>query len=81
IGFGSLLVYQITLALTKLRICLLHLRLFSDRTTKYLVYVTIGFILLYTVPTMIFSIFQCKPMDGYWNVTEPPICINPSPAF
>jgi MFS-type transporter involved in bile tolerance (Atg22 family) len=40
-----------------------------------------GFICLYTVPTVIFSVFQCKPVDGYWNVTEQSTCVNPSAAF
>ncbi|KAE9366940.1 hypothetical protein N431DRAFT_286089, partial [Stipitochalara longipes BDJ] len=81
IGFGSLLVYQMTLALTKLSICLFYLRLFNDKATKYVVYTTMGFICIYTIPTVIFSIFQCKPVDGYWNVSENSTCVNPSAAF
>jgi hypothetical protein len=81
IGFLSLLVYQVTLALTKLSICLFYLRIFNDKMTKYVVYTTMGFICLYTIPTVIFSVFQCKPVEGYWNVTEASTCVNPSPAF
>jgi hypothetical protein len=54
IRFKSLLVYHITLALTQLSICLFYLRHFDDKTTKYIVYTTIGFI---SVPTVIVSGF------------------------
>ncbi|KAE8445565.1 hypothetical protein EG329_013329 [Mollisiaceae sp. DMI_Dod_QoI] len=40
-----------------------------------------GFISLYTIPTVIFSIFQCNPVDGYWNVTKPSTCVSSTPAF
>jgi hypothetical protein len=38
-------------------------------------------ICLYTAPTVLFSIFQCKPVNGYWNATNESTCVNPSAAF
>lgn len=81
IGFGGLIVYQVTLALTKISICFFYLRLFSDTIAKRLIYLTIAVILLYAIPTVLFSVFQCNPVRGYWIKTINSKCLNTLPAF
>ncbi len=81
IGLGGLLLYQSITALTKVSICFLYLRIFTDRITKYVIYFTIAFVALYTIPTLIFSIFQCHPVSAHWDVLHPDRCLNPTPAF
>jgi len=61
--------------------CFFNLPLFSDAIAKRVIYHTIAFILLYTIPTVIFSIFQCNPVHGYWTKTIDSKCLNTLPAF
>jgi len=81
LGFGSLIVYQFTIAATKISICFFYLRLFSDQTAKRCIYLTMCIILLYTIPTELFTIFQCKPVQGYWDKKVNAKCLNTLPAF
>jgi len=82
ITYVGTIVYQSTIAITKISVCLFYLRLFPDRQTRYLVFATIGFICLYTIPVVAFDIFACHPISGYWDVTmTSKTCHNPIPAF
>lgn len=81
IGFISRLIYQAILCITKVGICAFYLRVFQDRRSKILIYAMIAAMVLYTVPLELVTIFSCKPVKGYWELTKPRKCINPVPSI
>jgi len=81
LGFVSLILYQLSLALSKISICIFYGRVFTDKTSRWLINSTIAVICLYTIPTVLFSIFQCKPISGAWDTTEGAVCQNTTSAF
>ena len=71
-----------TLSLTKISICLFYLRLFIDKISRYLAVGTMVFIVLYTIPLILISIFQCKPVAAVYDISiTNSECINTLPAF
>lgn len=42
---------------------------------------TMAVIILYTTPTVLFSLFQCKPISGAWNRGGGAVCAKTTPAF
>jgi hypothetical protein len=53
LAFRSVPLYQITLSLTKISTCFLYLRLFTDRKYRILVFCTIGWVVIYTIPCLV----------------------------
>ena len=68
--------YQLTLSLTKLSICASYLHIFKDRTSRRLTYGMIGFNILYTIPILILSIFQCRIVSNAWNPATTGGCVS-----
>ncbi|KAK0708545.1 hypothetical protein B0H67DRAFT_468942, partial [Lasiosphaeris hirsuta] len=61
----GLIFYQLCLCLTKLSILTFYLRIFSSRPLSFrLAWATIITILLYGVPLLFVSVFQCHPSPG-----------------
>ena len=76
-----MLIYQITLSIVKIGICTFYLRIFQDKTSKYLVYGIIGFIILTTIPVEFVAIFQCNPIRGAWDIMIESKCIKLNPEI
>ncbi|OCL02064.1 hypothetical protein AOQ84DRAFT_327981 [Glonium stellatum] len=80
--YAQQLVYNFTLTTTKLSICLFYLRVFPDRTSRWLSIGTMIFILLYFIPIEIASIAQCIPVDANWDKSvKGAKCISTLPIF
>jgi hypothetical protein len=81
LSYGTLIVYQLDLSLTKISICLFYLRVFVDRLSRHLVFGTLVVIGLYTIPCEAVSIFQCSPIGGVYDFTLQSKCIDTLPCF
>ncbi|KAK4186377.1 hypothetical protein QBC35DRAFT_554179, partial [Podospora australis] len=63
----ALIFYQLCLCLTKLSILAFYFRIFaSRRLEKRLAWATVIFVLLFGIPLLFMSIFQCHPVAGYF---------------
>ncbi|OJD29638.1 uncharacterized protein BKCO1_7600045 [Diplodia corticola] len=65
--YASLLFYILTLSLTKLTICLFYLSIFADPLNRRLALALLAFIVAYTLPLLLLSIFQCAPIAANWD--------------
>lgn len=87
LAYATLLLYNLTLCLTKVSISLFYLRVFADRWNKPLSLAALTFVVAYTVPLEIVSVAQCRPVAGVWDraalVAEGKevTCIDTIPAF
>ncbi|KAF9633317.1 putative integral membrane protein [Lasiodiplodia theobromae] len=81
--YASLLLYNLTLSLTKITICLFYLDIFADPLNRRLALAALTFIVLYTIPLETMSIFQCTPIAGYWDkeVAATATCVPMQPHF
>ena len=63
--YMGLIFYQLCLCLTKLSILAFYLRIFSSRPVeRRLAWGTVNFVLLYGIPLLFMSVFQCHPTAG-----------------
>ncbi|KAF4536502.1 Integral membrane protein [Lasiodiplodia theobromae] len=85
LAYATLLLYNLTLCLTKVSVSLFYLRVFADRWNKHLSLAALAFVVVYTVPLEVVSIAQCRPVAGVWDralVAEGKAkCIDTIPAF
>ncbi|KAL1963026.1 hypothetical protein VTN77DRAFT_8774 [Rasamsonia byssochlamydoides] len=69
--------YKMTLGFTKLSIVLLYLRIFVIRTFQRVGYVFLVMITIWTIGTIMATIFQCVPVRASWDVSiKNARCIN-----
>ncbi|KAH7414485.1 hypothetical protein DE146DRAFT_37055 [Phaeosphaeria sp. MPI-PUGE-AT-0046c] len=76
IGYTADLLFPAACSLTKISLCLTYLRLFPSRTDKIFCYVLSIFVTLYTVACLFLSLFQCRPIKSYWDLSVKQECIN-----
>lgn len=66
----------ITLAISKISICLLLLRLSKFSKLKSVLYTLIAFLVLTHLPLLIMLIFQCNPVDKEWDTVLTGSCFT-----
>ncbi|CZR67374.1 related to integral membrane protein [Phialocephala subalpina] len=71
LAFIGRLIYQFVLCLTKLGICVFYLRVFQDKTSKYIVYIIVAFVTVSALVIELVFIFQCSPVSDAWNFVNP----------
>ncbi|PKS10985.1 hypothetical protein jhhlp_002744 [Lomentospora prolificans] len=77
----GLIFYQMCLCLTKLSILTFYLRMFSGkRKERRMAKGTMAFVLLYGIPMLFISIFQCHPQDGEF-FGKPMMCVGFAPLL
>ncbi|KAH7012019.1 hypothetical protein B0J12DRAFT_790932 [Macrophomina phaseolina] len=83
LDYASLLLYNPTLSLTKLAICLFYLSIFADPLNRRLTKAALAFILAYTVPLEAAWALQCWPLAGIWDRARHPdaVCVDTMPHF
>lgn len=59
--------YLMSLALAKVAIAFLYLRLSPDRTFRLLVFGCMGFVVAYTIAGVICMVFACSPIEAAWD--------------
>ncbi|KAK7538224.1 uncharacterized protein J3D65DRAFT_321019 [Phyllosticta citribraziliensis] len=66
--FASILIYLVSLCLTKLSILLQYLRIFgTQQAMRIACYATITFVVTYTFVAGFMNIFNCKPIHYFWS--------------
>ncbi|KAH7337358.1 hypothetical protein BKA66DRAFT_435411 [Pyrenochaeta sp. MPI-SDFR-AT-0127] len=73
--WASLMVYYLSLGLTKSSIILQYLRVFTTRRFQIACWLVMAVVVAYTVWTIFGSIFACVPVRAFWT-REPAKCIN-----
>lgn len=69
-------IYYFVVALTKISILFLHLKLSPSRPFRRAVWTMMVFVLLTAVSISIAGVFQCTPISKAWNTTEPGYCFH-----
>ncbi|KAJ8057915.1 hypothetical protein OCU04_013096 [Sclerotinia nivalis] len=82
LAFVTRLLYQLGLMMIRIAMCLLHLRIFQDKTSKIIIYILILFQLISTIPATLILVFQCDPIISQWDPSVEEIhCNDPMPAI
>ncbi|KAH6988649.1 hypothetical protein EDB80DRAFT_690207 [Ilyonectria destructans] len=74
----SVLCYHITLAFVKASFLFQYHRIFTvaEPRMRSIIYVVGGFVFLYSVMTVLVTIFLCVPVEKFWRPGVPGICLN-----
>ncbi|KAE8154028.1 hypothetical protein BDV25DRAFT_168005 [Aspergillus avenaceus] len=67
--------YNLSLTLTKASMVLLYLRLFPLRNYQIVLYLILTFVILSGLWMVFGSIFECIPVQGFWDPSIPHRCI------
>ncbi|KAF2186516.1 hypothetical protein K469DRAFT_738399 [Zopfia rhizophila CBS 207.26] len=73
--WASLIVYYLSLGLTKTSIILQYRRVFTTKKFHIACWMVMAAVVVYTVWTVFGSIFACVPVRAFWT-REPASCIN-----
>ncbi|KAH7068725.1 hypothetical protein FB567DRAFT_249000 [Paraphoma chrysanthemicola] len=74
--WASLIVYYLSLGLTKGSMVLQYLRVFTTKRFQIAAWAIMGVVVVYTFWTVFSSIFACRPIRAFWTREEGAICIN-----
>lgn len=74
--WASLIVYYVSLGLTKSSIILQYQRIFSMKKFQIASWIVMASVIVYTVWAVFGSIFACIPVRAFWTQTEHAKCIN-----
>ncbi|PMD45693.1 hypothetical protein L207DRAFT_562804 [Hyaloscypha variabilis F] len=75
LAYFSRILYQTVLGTTKIGVCCLYLRVFTDRRSMVIIYALMAFITLFSVPLVIYVTVHCIPI----HKVEPATCHSDSP--
>lgn len=75
LSYASRILYQIVLGTTKISVCLLYIRVFTDRKSILIIHALMGFITIFSVPLTLYVIIHCVPVHD----VEPATCHSNSP--
>ena len=64
LGFVGRILYQFSLMSTKFAICAFYHRVFTDSTSKKVIWLMAALITLFSVPLLFILMFQCRPVEG-----------------
>lgn len=73
--WSSLIVYYLSLGLTKTSILLQYQRVFTTKRFQSVCWTLMGLVVVYTIWTVFSSIFACVPVRAFWT-REKASCIN-----
>ncbi|KAG9184959.1 hypothetical protein G6011_11789 [Alternaria panax] len=73
--WSSLIVYYLSLGLTKGSMLLQYRRIFPTRSFQIANWLTVAIVIAYTIWTVFSSIFMCVPVRAFWT-HEKAICLN-----
>ncbi|KAG9231474.1 hypothetical protein BJ875DRAFT_406887 [Amylocarpus encephaloides] len=80
--FGEL-IYFINIAITKVAVLILYLRLATSKRLRIIIWSVMAFVILTSVASVFATIFQCTPIQKAWEVpmTSHGTCINVNSLF
>ncbi|PGG99777.1 hypothetical protein GX51_06149 [Blastomyces parvus] len=73
---GAQVIYKVTIALTKISIILLYLRIFVGKIFRRTCWALIWIVICYTIGSSTATVFQCTPIRRAWQRQIPGTCIN-----
>ncbi|KAF7866793.1 hypothetical protein EAF04_005635 [Stromatinia cepivora] len=80
--FVCRILYQVSLMMVRIAMCLLYSRIFQDKMSKIIIYSLILFQLISTIPATLIAVLQCDPIVSQWDPSVEKIhCIDPIPAI
>ncbi|KAL2045122.1 hypothetical protein ABVK25_012213 [Lepraria finkii] len=68
------ILYTMTLCLTKFSILLFYLRVFVRTTTRIPIAILASIITGWAIAVVVTTIFQCSPVQGFWDKSMNPTC-------
>ncbi|PVH95286.1 hypothetical protein DM02DRAFT_571441 [Periconia macrospinosa] len=74
--YASLIVYYLSLGLTKTSILLQYQRIFRTRSFRIACWAIMAVTVIYAIWTLFGSIFVCFPIRAFWTKEQPSKCIN-----
>jgi hypothetical protein len=74
--FGSLIVYYLSLGLTKSSIVFQYRRVFPLKNVQRACWIVLAIVISYTIWTVLGSIFACIPTRAFWTKEPGAKCIN-----
>lgn len=75
--FSAEIFYTLIICFAKFSILGFYWRIFGvDNTIKLPIYILGGVITGWGISVILVSIFQCKPISGFWNRNSPSTCVN-----
>ncbi|TGO34560.1 hypothetical protein BHYA_0192g00240 [Botrytis hyacinthi] len=81
LAFVSRILYQVSLTMVRVAICLVYSRIFQDRLSKIIVYSLLAFQIVSTIPLTLIVVFQCDPIVSQWDFSVEQVrCIDPLPG-
>ncbi|KAM0313519.1 hypothetical protein ACHAO8_005472 [Botrytis cinerea] len=82
LAFASRILYQVSLMMVRVAICLVYSRIFQDRLSKIIVYSLLAFQIVSTIPLTLIVVFQCDPIASQWDFSiEQVHCIDTLPGI
>ncbi|KAI4224930.1 MAG: hypothetical protein L6R36_004289 [Xanthoria steineri] len=80
--FVGEILYCLTITFAKFSILCFCWRIFSSsKSIRPPIYILSGIVSMWTLAVIFMTIFQCKPVSGFWNRTKPAICNVDSQKF
>jgi hypothetical protein len=73
--YASLIVYYLSLGLTKGSILLQYRRVFTTKSFQIWNWITMAVVVIYTIWTVFASVFACIPVRAFWT-REEASCLN-----
>ncbi|TGO27937.1 hypothetical protein BPAE_0034g00160 [Botrytis paeoniae] len=82
LAFISRILYQVSLMMVRVAICLVYSRIFQDRLSRTIVYSLLAFQIVSTIPLTLIVVFQCDPIVSQWDFSVEQVrCIDPLPGI
>ncbi|TGO85042.1 hypothetical protein BPOR_0438g00130 [Botrytis porri] len=82
LAFVSRILYQVSLMMVRVAICLVYSRIFQDRLSRIIVYSLLAFQIVSTIPLTLIVVFQCDPIVSQWDFSVEQVrCIDPLPGI
>ncbi|KAF2086038.1 hypothetical protein K490DRAFT_12892, partial [Saccharata proteae CBS 121410] len=69
-------IYEFSFGLAKLSILTQYLRIFVSHRTRMVTYFMIAFMICYIIQVVLVGIFQCVPVEAFWDKQMKGQCIN-----
>ncbi|KAF1810284.1 hypothetical protein P152DRAFT_107089 [Eremomyces bilateralis CBS 781.70] len=79
ISLAATTLFNVNVTFPKLSLCFTYLRIFPSKANRMFCYLMIAFLLGFMISMSLVTIFQCLPVQSFWDLSVPPtVCINRS---
>ncbi|KAF4331543.1 integral membrane protein [Fusarium beomiforme] len=74
--YASLIFYNMTFAFVKASFLFQYKRLFVEERTRRAIYIVGAIVLLFSIETVVVSVFMCVPIRKFWVPSLPGFCVD-----